>query len=106
MNETLAPVLARGRTELDVILRAVAAGGAPTADQLSGSYSPAELGNAVRVVQHLGQVRDVLLKVNAAYIASAATDEAMRGEPPFLLQGSYRNLARIASRVVPAMTPD
>ena len=50
------------------------------------------------------QVRNVLLAVNAAYIASASADDALRGEPPFLLQGSYRNMARIAARILPAMT--
>ena len=52
------------------------------------------------------RVRDELLKVNAAYIASATMDDHLRGEPAFLLQGSYRNMARVAQRILPAMTID
>ena len=33
-----------------------------------------------------------------------ALDDTMRGEPPFLLQGSYRNMAKVASKVVGPMT--
>jgi hypothetical protein len=42
--------------------------------------------------------------VNSAYLASATMTDQMRGEPSFLLQGSYRNMARIAQRILPAMT--
>ena len=50
-------------------------------------------------------VRDVLLKVNQAYIQSAAQDDRYRQSPPFRLQGSYRNMARLAPQVTPLMTP-
>jgi hypothetical protein len=46
-----------------------------------------------------------LLKVNAEYIRSAAQADAYRTEPPFKLQGSYRNMNKIAEKVVAAMTP-
>ena len=69
-------------------------------------WDGAELDATVRSVARLRRAQDVLLKVNAAYIASAATAEDDRTAPPFLLQGSYRNMARIASRVVPVMTTD
>ncbi len=42
--------------------------------------------------------------MNAAYIASATVDDNLRGEQSFLLQGSYRNIARLAQRILPAMT--
>ena len=58
------------------------------------------------VLAHLVHVRDRLLLVNDAYIRSATLDDGLRGEPPFLLQGSYRNMAKLASRVVPVMTGD
>ena len=44
-----------------------------------------------------------MLAVNAEYIASAAQADASRTEPPFKLQGSYRNMNKLAERVVPAM---
>jgi hypothetical protein len=37
------------------------------------------------------------------YIRSAAQADAYRTEPPFLLQGSYRNMNRIAEKVLPVM---
>ena len=53
----------------------------------------------------LMSVRDVLLKVNQAYIQSAAQDDRYRQSPPFRLQGSYRNMVRLAPQVTPLMTP-
>ncbi|MHC4355864.1 MAG: hypothetical protein ACYS0H_24445 [Planctomycetota bacterium] len=44
-----------------------------------------------------------MLKVNKEYIRSAGQAEEYRTEPPFLLQGSYRNMNRIAGRVLPIM---
>lgn len=55
------------------------------------------------VLRHLLTARDTVLAVNAAYIASAAQTDATRTEPPFRLQGSYRNMNRIAERILPVM---
>jgi hypothetical protein len=49
------------------------------------------------------RVRDVVLTMNKEYIKSAATHDDYRTEPPFLLQGSYRNMNRIAEKVLPVM---
>ncbi len=51
-------------------------------------------------------VREVVLQVNQAYIRSAAQADAYRTEPPFLLQGSYRNMNRLAEKVLPIMNDD
>jgi hypothetical protein len=40
------------------------------------------------------------------YIASAAMDDKYRTEPPFKLQGSYRNMNKMAEKIVAAMTPE
>ena len=103
VNEVLAPVLGRGRRDLEVLLRA-ASGGSVRSDELQHRYTANELQAITATLAHLLRVRDALLKVNAAYIASATVDDHLRGEPAFLLQGSYRNMARIAQRVLPAMT--
>jgi hypothetical protein len=55
------------------------------------------------VMRKLLRVRDVVLRVNRAYIRSAAQAEAYRTEPPFKLQGSYRNMNRIAEKVAAVM---
>ncbi len=54
-------------------------------------------------MKKLIRIRDVILTVNSAYIASAGQADAYRTEPPFLLQGSYRNMNRLAEKIVPVM---
>ena len=62
-----------------------------------------ELDELTNLLRRLFKVRDVLLKVNLAYIESAAQDDRYRTAPPFRLQGSYRNMARLAPQVTPLM---
>ena len=68
-----------------------------------GSYSLEELNEFVSCMTKLMRVRDVVLRVNQQYIDSAAQHDDYRTEPPFLLQGSYRNMNRIAEKVLPVM---
>lgn len=58
------------------------------------------------VLQKLQRVRDVVLRINQTYISSAAQSDDYRTEPPFKLQGSYRNMNRIAEKVVAVMNDD
>lgn len=57
----------------------------------------------VGVLRHLITARDTVLAVNSAYMASAATTDTARTEPPFRLQGSYRTMNRVAQRIEPVM---
>jgi hypothetical protein len=70
---------------------------------LEGNYSLEEISEMVAAVKKLMRVRDVVLRVNQEYIRSAAQADAYRTEPPFLLQGSYRNMNRIAEKVLPIL---
>jgi len=70
---------------------------------LEGNYSLEELNEMVAVMKKLMRVRDIVLAVNREYIRSAAQADDYRTEPPFKLQGSYRNMNRIAEKVVPIM---
>lgn len=103
-NPVLAPLAGRSRSDLDLLVR-LASGTDPSAraDQLEHPYSPAELERIVSVLRHLLTARDTVLAVNAAYIASAARTDATRTEPPFRLQGSYRDMNKIVERIVPVM---
>lgn len=103
-NPVLAPLAGRSREDLDLLLR-LASGTDATArpDRLQHPYAPAEVDRITAVLRHLLHARDTVLAVNAAYIASAAQTGATRTEPPFRLQGSYRNMNRIAERIVPVM---
>jgi hypothetical protein len=71
--------------------------------EFEGNYALEELNEFVSTMVKLMRVRDVVLTVNREYIQSAAQHDDYRTEPPFLLQGSYRNMNRIAERVLPVM---
>ncbi|MGW1296855.1 DNA repair ATPase [Streptomyces sp. NPDC002533] len=106
-NPVLAPLAGRSRDDLALLVR-LAGGGDPAAraEHLEHPYSAAELDRILAVLRHLLTARDTVLAVNAAYIASAAQTDATRTEPPFRLQGSYRNMNKIAERIVPVMNDD
>lgn len=74
--------------------------------ELEGNYSLEEINEMVVTMKKLMEVRDVVLRVNQQYIRSAAQADEYRTEPPFLLQGSYRNMNRIAERVLPIMNDE
>ncbi|MFJ9084466.1 DNA repair ATPase [Streptomyces sp. NPDC102384] len=102
-NPHLAPLAARERTDLDLLLRLAQHDPTARPEQLTHPYAPAECDRVVTVLRHLLAARATVLAVNAAYIASAAQDPATRTEPPFRLQGSYRDMNKIAARIDPAM---
>ncbi|MDX3067128.1 DNA repair ATPase [Streptomyces sp. ND04-05B] len=102
-NPVLAPLAARDRADLDLLVRLAQGDSTAHADRLTHTYQPAELERVLAVLRHLLTARATVLAVNAAYIASAAQADATRVEPPFQLQGSYRNMNKIAQRVQPVM---
>lgn len=71
-----------------------------------GTYSIDELTEYISVMKKLFVVRDIVLKVNMEYIYSAAQADEYRREPPFKLQGSYRNMNKIAESIVSIMNED
>lgn len=73
---------------------------------LESTFSPDELNAYVSVLEKLNKVRDIVLKINMAYIYSAAQNDAYREEPAFKLQGSYRNMNKIAEKVVAVMNDE
>lgn len=101
-NSVLAPLASREMEDFYKLV-SMAKGQGGAASELKHNYSGAEVSEIVTVLQHLFKVQDVVLKVNQQYIASAAQDDAYRTEPPFRLQGSYRNMNRLAEKVVAAM---
>ncbi|MEM8747700.1 MAG: DNA repair ATPase, partial [Actinomycetota bacterium] len=102
----LAPHASKLLDDLPGVLR-MADGREPVdASGLDHAWDGVEFESTVRCVALLRRAQRVLLRVNEAYIASAATADEDRTAPPFLLQGSYRNMARIAGRIVPVMTDD
>lgn len=101
-NPTLARVAGRSHKDL-LTLIALAEGGPREGLDFENSYAPEELNECVGVMKKLLRLRDVVLRVNEEYIRSAAQADAYRTEPPFKLQGSYRNMGRLAEKVAPVM---
>jgi len=104
-NPVLAPLATRDRADLQRFIR-MAQGESIALTEMDHDYSSVEAGEIIAVFQRLLVVQNVLLMVNQAYIASASQDDDYRTEPPFQLQGSYRNMARLAERVVAAMNDE
>lgn len=102
-NPVLAPLAGRDRADLDLLLRLAEGDTSARTERLTHPYAPAELERVLSVLRHLLTARATVLAVNAAYIASAARTDAARTEPPFRLQGSYRNMRKIAQRIQPVM---
>ncbi|MEZ6064580.1 MAG: DNA repair ATPase [Planctomycetaceae bacterium] len=107
-NPVLAKLAARSQQDVQGIIKlaSTARDGQPLAMEgveLEGSYELSELNEFVATMRKLMRVRDVVLKVNREYIRSAAQHDDYRTEPAFLLQGSYRNMNRIAEKVLPVM---
>jgi hypothetical protein len=84
-----------GRTPLDQSPRGDVA--------FEGNYAAQEVEEILAVMKHLVTIREIVLRVNQEYIHSAAQADEFRAEPPFRLQGSYRNMNRLAEKVVPIM---
>ncbi len=104
-NPLLQPLAARDPKDVHLLVR-MAEGEEVAASDFSHGYSSAELTELSTLIQRLFRARDLLLKVNLAYIDSAAQHDAYRTEPPFKLQGSYRNMTKLAARITPLMHDD
>ncbi|MFZ5440966.1 MAG: DNA repair ATPase [Myxococcota bacterium] len=102
-NAVTAPLLTRSTADLHRVLT-MAQGGPISVNELEHGYSAAELGEIVEVTRRFAYVQKTLLRVNQEYIRSASQDDRFRTEPPFKLQGSYRNMGKLAEKIVSAMT--
>jgi hypothetical protein len=102
-NTALAPLATRPPKDVHALMRMAQGEEVPQAE-LSMAYSAVELQEIVGVLSRLFAVQRTLLKVNQQYIASASQDDRFRTEPPFKLQGSYRNMNKIAEKVASVMT--
>lgn len=104
-NRQLAPLAGRESSDVYKLIQ-MAQGKEIAGSDLAHGYSPSEIDEFVSLFRHLLQIQRTLLKVNLEYIASAGKEDSYRTEPPFKLQGSYRNMNKLAEKVVAAMNPD
>ncbi|MBC7923005.1 MAG: DNA repair ATPase [Ferruginibacter sp.] len=101
-NPTLNTLATRSQPDIHALIR-LAETGSREGVAFEANYSAEEVNEYVAVLKKLTTVRDVILRNNLAYIHSAAQSDEFRTEPPFKLQGSYRNMNKIAARVAPIM---
>ncbi|MBI1889725.1 MAG: DNA repair ATPase [Burkholderiales bacterium] len=97
-NPILQPLASRDPQDVYRLIR-MAKGESIPLSEFAHAYTQQEINEMCAVSQRLFKVRDALLAVNMAYIASAAQDDAYRAEPPFKLQGSYRNMSKLAPKI-------
>lgn len=102
-NAVLSRLGSRSQSDIFGIMH-IAGTGSGEGVEIEGDYSPGEMDEMVSVMRKLMRVRDTILRVNREYIRSAAMEDSYRTEPPFRLQGSYRNMNRIAEKILPVMS--
>jgi hypothetical protein len=102
-NAVLARIAARSHKDALAVLQ-IAQTGTREGVEFEANLSTDEVSEGIAVMEKLLHIREIILRVNQEYIRSAAMEDAYRTEPPFKLQGSYRNMNRIAEKVLPLMT--
>lgn len=104
-NPVLAPLALREMSDVYKLVEK-ARGGQVANTDLKHPYSGAEINEITEVLKKMFVVQKVVLSINQAYIASAAQDDKYRTEPPFKLQGSYRNMNKMAEKLSAVMNTD
>ncbi len=104
-NSVLAPLANRNPKDIHAFIR-MAELGSQNGESFEGSYSQQETEEILSILKKLLSIREIILKVNQEYIYSAGQADEFRTEPAFKLQGSYRNMNRLAEKVVPIMNED
>jgi len=77
--------------------------GAELMPDLEVNHTQQDIDDFIAVIKNALFVRNIVQRVNQNYIASAATQDAYRLEPPFKLQGSYRDMNKMISQIIPLM---
>jgi hypothetical protein len=101
-NPVLSRLAAKSQADVYPLLR-LAETGDSAGLTFEATHTPEEINEYVAVLQKLLRIRDVVARVNEEYIRSAAQANDYRTEPPFKLQGSYRNMSKLAEKVRPIM---
>ena len=104
-NSYIAPLATRDMDDLYNLVKIADGESVPTTE-LKHGYSQAEVNEIVAVIQRIRKIQQTVLIANQQYIASAAQDDKYRTEPPFKLQGSYRNMNKMVEKIVPVMTDE
>ncbi|MFT6854655.1 MAG: MoxR-like ATPase [Cyclobacteriaceae bacterium] len=101
-NSILSRLVSRSLSDVRTVIK-LAEQGSGEGLKFEVNHSAEELQEYVSVIKHLMRARDVVLAVNSQYIASAAMAEEYRVAPAFKLQGSYRDMNKLAEKILPMM---
>jgi hypothetical protein len=101
-NAVLDKLASRSRSDIYSMIR-LAETDSRDGIEFERDFSADEIQEYTSVLKKMLRIRDVVLTVNQQYIASAAQADEFRTEPPFKLQGSYRNMNRLAEKIQPIM---
>lgn len=104
-NPVLLPLSSRDPKDVHLLVQR-AQGREVAGTAFAHPYGAAELDELTELFKRLFRARDLLLKVNLSYIESAAQKDDYRTEPAFKLQGSYRNMTKLAGQITPHMRDD
>ena len=104
-NQVLAPLATRETSDVYKLI-SLAQGANVAATDLKHQYSGAEINEITEIFKKMFVIQDVVLKINMQYIASAGQDDKYRTEPPFKLQGSYRNMNKMTEKISAVMNHD
>lgn len=104
-NATLNSIASKNIEDIHQIIQSIESGLNEGLD-LKGNYSGEDIAEVTGVMKKTLLVRNIILKVNAQYIDSAGQNDQYRTEPPFKLQGSYRNMNKVVEKIVPIMNDD
>ena len=102
-NPTTEPLTNRSMKDIYLFLKMVD-GLEVNREDFDYEYSGIEIDEIIKVLKMMKKVQRVVLKVNEQYIYSASQNNEYRNEPPFKLQGSYRNMSKIVEKILPLMT--
>ncbi len=101
-NPVLSKLATKSQADVYTLVK-LAQGSSAEGVEWEANHSAEEIREYVAVMQKLIAIRDTVLTVNLEYIRSAAQADAYRTEPPFKLQGSYRDMNKMAEKVAPIM---
>ena len=104
-NVILRNLVGKSQNDLYSLVK-IAQSGSAEGIEFESNHTSEEIKDYVSVLKKMIVVRKIILDINKEYIKSAAMDDQYRTEPPFKLQGSYRNMNRIAEKIIAIMNDD
>lgn len=102
-NEVLSPLAFRDLSDVYEIVNFIL-GRVPNLSDVKHKYESAELNTIVDMIRNVMKIQKVVAEVNQEYILSSTISEDNRVEPAFKLQGSYRNMNKIVSKLFVGIT--